>query len=56
MGEDYISGFIRQIDGEKDPRCLLLVFAMVPVRTTVCSFVSPAVVYTQICCMSLCAT
>lgn len=32
MGDDYVAGFLRQIDGEKDPRCLLLVFAMVPVR------------------------
>lgn len=29
LGPDFVFGFLQQIDGEKDPRCLLTVFSMV---------------------------
>eukprot|EP00055_Hartaetosiga_balthica_P014064 m.75356 g.75356 ORF g.75356 m.75356 type:complete len:967 (+) comp8478_c0_seq3:29-2929(+) len=30
MKEDFVAGFLQQIDGEKDPRCLSVVFDLVP--------------------------
>ncbi|EGD73309.1 hypothetical protein PTSG_05025 [Salpingoeca rosetta] len=30
MGEEFVGGFLQQFDGEKDPRCLVLVFRLVP--------------------------
>eukprot|EP01147_Barroeca_monosierra_P009632 gene9632-1853_t len=30
LGEKFVAGFIQQIDGEKDPRCLVIIFYLVP--------------------------
>lgn len=31
MGPDFVFGYIQIIDGEKDPRCLMLVFTTTPI-------------------------
>eukprot|EP00043_Microstomoeca_roanoka_P007286 m.70164 g.70164 ORF g.70164 m.70164 type:complete len:965 (-) comp13765_c0_seq1:100-2994(-) len=30
MGEQFVLGFLQQYDGEKDPRCLVIVFELIP--------------------------
>eukprot|EP00049_Salpingoeca_infusionum_P015869 m.312917 g.312917 ORF g.312917 m.312917 type:complete len:991 (+) comp15968_c0_seq35:186-3158(+) len=30
LGREFVAGFVQQIDGEKDPRCLSIIFELVP--------------------------
>jgi hypothetical protein len=33
MGYDFVYGLIHMMDGEKDPRCLMLAFTILPVMS-----------------------
>jgi hypothetical protein len=35
MGADAVFAILQMVDGEKDPRCLMLVFGLMPVRSPI---------------------